>query len=285
MEEFVVGFRVNQRFNHLVAANFTLEGSGAALFLGALFLGCRSCLLEGLIMALLGALALFLDLGSPGRSWRSVYRPGRSWISRGAFFLTGLVVLGLLYTLVPLPAGDTWGVLLKAILAALALLTALYTGFLVSSMEAIPFWRSWLVPPLFLLQSLATGLLVLYFSVSLIGPVQTAPALPPLIAVFLIGAAVLNLGHLTVITRSGPAARESVHRLLRGELKAWFWGGAVILGYAAPLILLIGFAGDAGGWSAGSSAAMLLAAAARIVGDFSFRWTILRTGVYEPVLV
>ena len=101
MEEFVVGFKVNQRFNRLVAGNFTVEGTGAAVVLGAILTGRPSFIAAGLVVTLAGAVMLFADLGNPVKSWRSIYKPGKSWISRGALFLIGLVFFSALLLISP----------------------------------------------------------------------------------------------------------------------------------------------------------------------------------------
>ena len=282
MDEFVVGFKVNRQFKHLVAANFTLEGTGAAIVLGAVFLQSLAGVIVGLSFAVLGALLLFMDLGAPDKFWRSVTRPDRSWISRGSIFLACLIVFGGVYLIFPMFRGS---VLLKTLIGLSALLTMSYTGFLVSSMNAIPFWRSRLVPALFVLHSLCSGLLVILFYLSLVE--QGGPAGVTLVKMemgLLALALILTWVHVKVLAAASSAARESVRMLLSGQVRLLFLGGALVLGFVLPLaILTIGF--KTGGASfTGFSPALGLAMLSRVLGDISYRMSLLRTGVYEPVL-
>jgi formate-dependent nitrite reductase membrane component NrfD len=282
MDEFVVGFKVNRQFRHLVAANFTMEGTGAAVMLGAIFLESRPGMLVGLILVALGALVLFMDLGAPDRFWRSVTRPDRSWISRGSIFLASLMLFGVLYMVFPMLRDRT---IINIMIGLSALATMSYTGFLVSSMKAIPFWRSRLVPLLFVLHSLCSGMLILVFYLALSGAGGLAGGTVMQMVMGLLAAAlIMTWVHVKVLATSSSAARESVRMLLAGNVRLLFLGGALALGLVAPLTILTiglkaGGAAFAGIWPALAAAVLF-----RVLGDVSFRLALLRTGVYEPVL-
>lgn len=281
MEEFVVGFRINKSFNRWVASNFTMEGSGAALFLGALYLHFRQCLIAGLLLMVVGALALFLDLGNPLRSWRSFFKLGRSWISRGAVLLACLLILGSLFTFFPHIQETGIGLVIKVALTILSILTVLYTGLLISSMDSVPSWNTWMVPLLFLLHSAATGSIILYYSAGLFGLSYPSRIIGLSVVFLLVAVMVSTMVYLKSMVGEGLASGESVRRMIKGELKIWFWAGSVLLGDVVPLVLV---AASLAGSAAAGSLLILLGVATRLAGDFAFRCCVLQTGIYKPVL-
>jgi formate-dependent nitrite reductase membrane component NrfD len=282
MDDFVVGFKVNRQFKHMVAANFTIEGTGAAVMLGAVFLDCLPCLIGGLVLVAAGAFVLFMDLGAPDKFWRSITRPDRSWISRGSIFIACLILFGVLYVIFPSTRDSA---VIKTIIGLSALLTMSYTGFLICSMNAIPFWRSKLVPILFVLHSLSSGLLLLLFYLSLAGVnAATGKTVMQVEIVLLVAALVITWLHVKVVASSSSAARESVRMLLNGQVRLMFLGGALFFGFVLPLaILIIGYK-TAGAALAGIAPFIAAAMLSRLLGDISYRMALLRTGVYEPVL-
>ena len=284
MEEFVVGFRRNQNFNHLAAIYFTAEGGGAALLLAAFFIGNSRALMVGLAMVLAGVAALMLDLGKPSRFWRSVYKPGRSWISRGAIFVGALIALSGLYMMIP-GAGDIpAGRILRLLAALLCLPTILYTGFLLDSFKGAPSWNNRRMPELFCLHSAATGLSVGGF---VLGPALGAgwaSSLSLLQVLVLASALALTGRYYRTVSRGGPAEQESARILAKGEMRRFFIHGAVLAGLAVPLVMALAsyFGAGAGFWN--SAGVLAVSALVRVGGDFCFRYSILKSGVYEPVL-
>ena len=282
MDDFVVGFKVNRQFKHMVAANFTIEGTGAAVMLGAIFLKCLPCLIGGLVLVAAGAFVLFMDLGAPDKFWRSITRPDRSWISRGSIFIACLVLSGAAYVVFPSFREST---IIKTIIGLSALLTMSYTGFLICFMNAIPFWRSKFVPILFVLHSLSSGIMLLLLYLCLAGVnAATGKTVMQMEIGLLAAALVLTWLHVKVVSASSSAARESVRMLLNGEVRLLFLGGALFFGFVLPLaILIIGYK-TAGVSLAGMAPVITAAMLSRLLGDICYRMSLLRTGVYEPVL-
>ncbi len=278
MENFEVGFRINRRFNHLVAANFTIEGAGAAVILVATVLNHRPGLATGLPLLLAGAFVLFLDLGNPFKSWRSMFNAKQSWISRGALFLGLLVALSVLYISVPGIGASGSGVALRVAMGVFALLIMMYTGLLVASMGSIPFWNSPLLPVIFSCNALVTGLSIVSWIMYLTGSVKEASLLmysEPFLLTVLLAA---SMAHIALAGKKGAASKESIAMLTRGKWKPAFWGGGIGLGLLLPFFVIII------GGSSVLSLVLPVVAAARIAGDYSYRLALLKTGVYEPVL-
>ena len=281
MERFEVGFRLNQKFNHLVAIYFTAEGGGAALMLTALFFKQSTALLVGFLMVLAGVVSLLLDLGQPSRFWRSITKPDRSWISRGSLFVGCLIVFGGLYTLFPDVRTSSIGEALRLITALLCLLTITYTGLLLASFKSVPSWSHSLVPQLFVLHSFTTGLIIARFILSLTG---LGNGVLPLLEVLLL-ASTLGLTYVYYRTnaKGGEAQKESATILARGEMKYFFFHGAVLIGLVLPLVLAVfSYFGSPGGfWNSGALLAMAMLT--RLAGDFCYRYSVLRSGVYKPL--
>lgn len=93
IDEFLIGVKFQREWGWLVISYLFLGGAGAGLFLISLYIDHAWAGALGLLVVIFGTLLLFLDLGRPERFWRAFFRPQSSWISRGCFFITFLVVL------------------------------------------------------------------------------------------------------------------------------------------------------------------------------------------------
>ena len=285
MEEFIVGLRLNTRFNSLVAFNFSLEGAGAAVILGAFYFDCIPCIIGGLILVGLGALALFVDLGTPANSWRSIFNPRDSWISRGALFLAGLLLFSLPYAGSVGLRDSAVATIFRVGGTLSAILVMSYTGFLLKNMRAIPFWKSRMMPAIFFTQSLVSGVFIFHFTLSILRPELAANTNFQLAEILLLLTGAVAIGiHLLGVPSWSPAAKESVKRLLIGKLRYSFWGGGIGLGVVLPLLFaVIGHNEEMS--KSGLSLWLLVVATGRLSGDFLFRKVYLKSGIYESILV
>ena len=188
----------------------------------------------------LTTILLVADLKRPERFLSILYRPQRrSWLAIGAFILVGYsVLLGLwwLGTLLALDEG-----LLAALgwpAFALAIMTALYTMFLLRQCEARDLW-----------QRPVTGV-VLIAQATILGAAALIPALlaldAPAALVDVAAAALLGGGALNLVALlAGEAfaehptanARAAAQLLVRGPFGGAFWIGGVTLGGILPLVV------------------------------------------------
>lgn len=236
-------------------------------------------LLAAFLIVLFGyALPHVAFLGRMERSWRSILRPGTSWISRGSIFAGAFLALGALSVVLDPNSGAYDAILIAATIAAILL--AIYPGFLFAVLRAIPFWRSGILIPLFLAQALGGGLALLL----LLGLLDSAlwARRGPILAVNL--AALAATGALIAAhiyfrhTAAAPAARIAVQRLLRGTYRTLFLGGVVLCGLAVPLLLIPLALLDV--------AAYLLvpvAALCQLAGILFFKYCLLNVGAYSPL--
>jgi polysulfide reductase chain C len=125
--------------------------------------------------ALLGVLLLVLDLGRPLRFWEMVLRKGEGFLmfnpgstmSLGTWILSLFVVLSLLYIVVrvvalAMPSAEKLARLVGIVGLVLALLTATYTGVLISA-TSNALWHSVLLPFVFVASALVTGMALVIF--------------------------------------------------------------------------------------------------------------------------
>ena len=160
IDEFLIDVKPQKEWGWAVITYLFLGGAGAGLFLVSLYMRHSWGEGLGLLVLVLGTLFLLIDLGRPERFWRAFFRPRTSWISRGCFFITALVLLGgleILFAQFSLGEG-AWPVLIRATAALAAVAVMVYTGFVLSPSPAIPFWNSAFFPVIFFAYSLLAGI-------------------------------------------------------------------------------------------------------------------------------
>jgi formate-dependent nitrite reductase membrane component NrfD len=217
--------------------SFIAEGGGLSTTVG---------LWIGFPALLIGSLCLLADLGSPVRAVRAGLRPGTSWIARGFWIISIFMVLAFVHFVLHLftDAGQTsGGRALTGTIAVLGIVSAVgtmaYTGVLLSASKGIPFWRSGVVPVVFVVSAVVTGHFAIMIGMVLFG---SGAATVPALRVMAAEAAVLVVVEVLVIffflyeAHKLPDPRESAVRILRKPL---FVVGYFILGLGLPLVLML----------------------------------------------
>ncbi len=275
---FNTSLNCQQEWSWLLAIWLFLGGSGSGLFVLFKILGLAP-VFAGISLGLVavGGLVLLLELGNPLRVWRTVSRPGTSWLSRGVVFVLIFLVTGFLsvapefapFSWLPVARGGAVSGSLEWVAGLCALMIILYPGFFLSSNRAIPFWNTPFVPVLFVGFALLGGSgLVLLFSALL---KTGSSSILTLAAVLIVINLILILVYLLVMGRSNAAARESV-RLLKGAPLGWaFWIGVIAVGMVLPLIVALSL-----------QPAAPAAGAAILLGGLLFRYCVLKAGVFVP---
>jgi formate-dependent nitrite reductase membrane component NrfD len=244
----------------------------------------------------LGTALLVIDLGMGRREpWRLVYLylNWQSPMTWGTWILTLFIPVALLHALAvtgTLPARFERLVApvrrvcvlaqgpLKVVAGALALSTAIYTGVLLSVPPSFPLLNSWLLPVLFLVSALSTGL----SAAVLVGYVRARRQETELdlhiwsrIHIVLV---VLELGVLLAwlaVGSASPAGNASVQMLVSGELAPVFWIGVVLVGLVAPVLAFVVEAAPRGH----SSRLALTGEAGVLAGGLALRYLVLLTAV------
>jgi formate-dependent nitrite reductase membrane component NrfD len=206
---------------------------------------------------LIGTLFLIIDLGSPGKAVLAGMKPATSWIARGTWIITAFLILSFLhlvfyrFTNIAETAGGKTAIDIIAIAGIVfAIGTMAYTGILLGASKGIPFWRSGIVPVVFVVSATVTGHFAIMLGMTLYD--STPAALLPLKTMALEAVALVVLEVLAILfflqaAFRQPDPRESAERILRKRI---FVVGYFILGLATPLILMLivyGLSAQAGG--------------------------------------
>ncbi len=284
-------------FGWLVSADIFLSAVGGGTFLISFILDllnkyepvARIGAILGPMLVLIGASFLVAEIGSKTRLYRLFFNFNlSSWMSRGTWILTVFIIFGLAYSLPAFKAFDwlpwskaatlMWGIGIVA--ALLSVLVASYAGFLFGVVKGIPFWNTPILPLLFFLSGLYTGIAVilviaLFYKTTLgvAGFHQLGAA-----GIVLILMHLLALGsYLEIARHSSVSSAQSVH-LLKTPL---FIGGMIIVGLLVPVSLLF--------YSLVVSDMLILSILAGVssmlllTGGLFQRYCIIRAGVYLPL--
>ncbi len=286
-----------------IAAYLFLAGTGAGAFIVGVVsdlkgyaMPAKIAISFGVPVVALSTVFLILDLGHPEKFFTAILHPGTSWISRGVFILLGLIVFGsLTVALWVWPFSEVldanYGIraTLEAISLFFAVATCIYTGILIGIVVSRPFWNNPLLPMLFLISALSTGIGGVFFitpiasSVLGIANASTSEYLNYLESVdmilILIEALAMYL-YMTIVFNRAP---EAVNLLIKGKLAGLFWGGFVGIGLLIPLG--VEYFASTMPVSALRSQVTLLAGVLLLIGGFLMRQLILAAGIRSPLIV
>ena len=286
-----------------IAAYLFLAGTGAGAFIMGVigdFTGsaqsAKIAMSFGIPVVIVSSLFLIWDLGHPEKFFTAMLHPGTSWISRGFFILSVLMVVGVVTVLLwvwpfnVLDANPGARAVLEVIGLVFAIATCIYTGILIGIVVSRPFWNSPLLPLLFLISAVSTGIGGVFFITPIwLGIAGLAESkdmasfmsiLAQVDLVLIIIEAIAVYLYLTVVLDRAP---EAANLLIRGKLAGLFWGGFVVVGLIVPLII------EYFTYSmADSSVRMTMAFVAGVLllfGGFLLRQLILAAGIRSPLYV
>ena len=205
--------------------------------------------LVGPLLVALGSVMLLFDLGSVTRAYRLFTTPATllsSWMIRGAWILTGFIILGLAYALpafssfdwLPWEQASGFGLGLGVAAAVLAIVVTVYPGLLLGVIKSIPLWNTSALPPLFFLSGLDTGLALLVLISLPFSPAVGTDGFHLLAAIDagVIVLLIVALGaYIEIVRQAGNTAAASI-RLLMTPL---FISGVVVSGLLLPLAMFI----------------------------------------------
>jgi polysulfide reductase chain C len=202
----------------------------------------------------IGSALLLFDLGNPLRFWRGFLRPGSSMMSVGIIIISVFIVLGAIHiaTLLFPQFKMSQGALrwLGGINGLFALGTAIYTGLLLGVVKAVPFWNTPMLPLLFLVSALSTGMGAVLLVVGLrrwVTPsavegegeqvTESIHALSRTDIPLIVTELLLLFLLLFIMVASSTVAAESARYLVGGAFAVAFWLGVVVVGLLVPVTL------------------------------------------------
>jgi formate-dependent nitrite reductase membrane component NrfD len=217
----------------------------------------------------------------PLKLWRMILRPQTSWISRGLIITILLTVFGAIQLAfsywLPGTAGET---AFKVLTGIMAFGIILYAGFIMSYVHGIPFWNSALLPVLFIVWGVLGGLAL----VMAIGLGAAGADIGAVMAVdlgFLIAAIILIVLYFWTATYAEPTAKQSVRELIRGYPALVLGTGVVLCGIIIPLAISLS-SYLIGTMPVPSLAIVMLAC--EIIGGLAFTYSVLKVGLYSPLI-
>jgi formate-dependent nitrite reductase membrane component NrfD len=291
--------KVNGQLQHdwgwLIAVYLFLGGVGggaytvAAInsFLGA---GLELSTTVGLWIAfpalLIGTLFLIADLGAPTRAVLAGLKPKTSWIARGTWIISLFMALSfvhlVLHQFTDVGAGAGGSTLINIIAIAgivFAIGTMAYTGILLGASKGIPFWRSGVVPVVFVVSATVTGHFAIMLGVALVGAGAGTLAAMQTMALEAVALVVLEVLAILFFLQAAfrqPDPRESAERILK---KSTFVVGYILLGLAMPLILMLVVHFSVISTSTnGMIAFSAIGAVLGLIGGLILRWAVLVCG-------
>lgn len=241
-------------------------------------------------LVIIGTIFLLAHLGVPARAPRAIAKPKTSWISRGVLVLSVFIVLSIIHFAGQVAPADyirsadsaVFAIVLSIITGLFALSVMLYTGALLSAAKGFPFWRTGLLPVLFMCSGLLTGLFA------------------TVIAAVVMDKAAITLHHLRTVAFAGtgmtvietlaiffflhaayrePDTKEAAQRMMHGGK---FVFGDLILGLGVPvvLMLIVYFGGTT---LSGAITMMVIAAILGLIGGLILRLSVLSAGMHVTI--
>ncbi len=279
---FVFGWKV-------IAYLFFAGVGGGAAAVGALFhvihpeveSVTRAGLILGAPLVIVGCLLLFFDLGRPWAVFRALSRPNQAWIARGTIILTVFIIFQAIQF-----AGWVWPFrasmddsslfsLLNVLGGIFGVLTVLYTGFLFDTTRSIPFWSTPILPLLFLVSGVSTGIFALMLLLVTGLSVNEEIALLSQIDLYLILFEGLILFFYIHGMHEVTAARASVRRLIKEDLSSIFWAGVVALGLLVPFLIEV--------FLADRVFAIVMTCLCGLIGGIFVRYVVVAGAVKAPL--
>jgi tetrathionate reductase subunit C len=281
----------------LISLYFYLTGLSAGSFIISTFaygfgmirfkpLGKIGVVLATLLLVV-APMTLLVDLEQPLRFWHLIlYLRITSPITWGTFLLTlypmNCIVYGYFMFKGDLQRTKIFGL----IGIPLALLVHGYTGFILALGKARVLWNTAIMPPIFLVSAMVSGLAMMILVVIIKDYIlqrkkEHDPALIYNLGKFLVASIVLDLiligTDLTVLLTSHTEAYKAAIMLLKGEFSTLFLGVELLLGAVIPLILLL--LPFTKRWIPGLAIASILV----MIGIFAMRYIMVVGGLSIPL--
>lgn len=283
------------KWSWLVAAYLFLAGLGAGAYVtgvladmggGQEWTGVSKIgVFLGFPCVLAGCMFLLGDLGTPANFWRAWMRPSTSWIARGTIIISIFMLVGAIHIAFwiwpfhGLEGAEGARHYLGILGTIFALGTMVYTGILLGAARPIAFWSTAMLPLLFLVSALSTGIMSVVLIASIGGAAHGGPiAQLARIDTLLLILEILVLGFYLQATHRVPESRASARIVLTGSVAPLFWFGVAGLGLLVPLLLeLLALGG------AGTGALAPVASISGVIGGLFLRQVVVSGGIHAPL--
>lgn len=264
----------------IAAGAFLLPAAGFALGLVSdnPLLAWGGPILALIFLAITAGLLVW-DLKRPDRFYTILIRPQwRSWVAIGTFILLFFGAVAGLSILAALVGASAIVNVLWWPGGLLAILAAIYTGFLFAQSKARDLWLSPALPVHLLVQAAFAGAA----SLAILGVVvETTEQTEEFLRTVLLWGLIANLFIILVgelwLPHGTRDAAKAAQMIWRGQYSQRFWAGVVGVGHAVPVILLIAIPLGL------APAAAILAGACALLGLLLFEDIWIRAGQALPL--
>lgn len=245
-------------------------------------------------LVIAGTAMLFFDLGAGfSQPWRVIglYTHPTSMMSLGTWVLSIFVVLALIDGYAPLVRWHGARLprfrRLGTVTAVFAVFVAVYTGLLLGVVSAVPFWNNPVLPVLFAVSAVSTGMAATLAGTVIVSHRGEGAAKFGRLHVGFIGAEAVVLALFLFFAATSPqeAARSSFDALIGGGFAVPFWLGLVVVGLALPFVYDVFAHRDAFTTVLHSPAPILIESAFVLVGGFVLRYLVVCAGSIDHVFV
>lgn len=192
----------------------------------------------------IGTLLLVFDLGQGlTKPWLLIglLKNPTSVMTWGVYILALFILVGLIKGYFILKNKTAPNILTIAG-AVLALATGTYTGLLLTVIDAVPFWATWIMPVLFVVSALSTGLSITVLLAIFVEKEKYNEGQEGKAHMLLIGAELILVAvfvGMMFFGVNGPVGKESAELVISGVYSLVFWGYFIGLGLIFPLLAFI----------------------------------------------
>lgn len=260
-----------------------------------------------------GLLLLLSELVFPARGlllWQS-FSHFTSWMTLGAWGAFLAIIVFVVSALLATPKASAWlaqkwtfykekGERLRRVLAIIGIVlgafVAVYTGMLLSAVPGVPLWNTMLLPCLFTVSALDTGValteVIAIVAMKRMGeelPEKTRTLMERTVIVLVAVELMVVLAFLGTLmagdtsTAAGVTAVQSAQQLLSGALAPWFWLLVVAVGLLLPLGVAIAL--SVSKKRTGFAVPMMVGAFGALIGGCGLRFIILSDGIHAEYVL
>lgn len=235
-----------------------------------------------IVVLALGVLCLAADLGHLERVAALVLHPQLTAMTIGAYALAASLAVAVVFAagsnldgFIPTPS-FVYALSAAGVLSGVVVMA--YTGVLLASLDSVLFWKTWLLPAVFILSSLSCGVALAFAAAAFTQTRQNlVRALTNLASVdtALIVLEAAALAALLIWGFAGEGTRAAAYALVSGDLASAFWGVVAALGMAVPLAM------ERFVRHANYGSQLLFVAVFVLAGGFALRWCVVGAGAYD----
>lgn len=262
---------------------FFFTEMGAGIYLVSIFLDLPQGRLLGWCVSLvLGGITHMLYLGQPLRAWRMFLKPFSTELSRGLLATAVFGAIGFIQVAPVIIPGLPWSgscLVLNIIMGVLSVLVISHGFLTMSSMTSIPMWNSSMMLPLSIISGIWVGSQASEVLTAVLGLDCATAELWSRWSLFCF-MAIMSM-YLFGNMHASSTIKISTKEILKGPVALHFYIGVLFVGMIVPLVITLMVWGKDPGTFYGLLLVRMLCV---LTGDLLMRYSLLRSGMYRPIV-